>query len=128
MKTRYLLQICAGALMVAAGIALPISGTVTSTALSSAIVTMGAVMATFGALRHRRFGDGIESDEMTESIGAKAAARSWFVTLLFLCALFWVDELKLIALDIRGALLATVLVMTLSMAFFSWHLTRGGEA
>jgi hypothetical protein len=127
MKTRYLLQICAGALMVAAGIALPIAGAVTDTAIASALVAMGAVMATVGALRHRRFGDGIESDEMTEIIGAKAAARSWFVTLLFLCALFWVDELGLVALDIRDAILATVLVMTLSMTFFSWHLAQGSE-
>jgi hypothetical protein len=120
MKTRYLLQILAGALVAAAGIALPISGAVTSTAL----VAVGTVMVTLGILRHRRFGDGIESDERTESIDAKAAARSWFVTLLFLCALFLVNELSLLALDIRSAILATILVMALSGTLFSWHLAR----
>ncbi|WP_067047706.1 hypothetical protein [Methanofollis ethanolicus] len=128
MKRRYLLQIYAGAVVAAAGIALPITGAVTDTTIASALVAVGAVMITLGILRHRRFGDGIESDEMTESIGAKAAARSWFVTLLFLCVLFWVDELNLIALDIRGAILATVLVMALSMTFFSWHLAGGADA
>ncbi|MDD4255408.1 MAG: hypothetical protein PHP59_08545 [Methanofollis sp.] len=125
MKTRYLLQICAGTLVAAAGIALTIAST--DTVLSSALVAFGTVMVTLGIFRHRRFGDRIESDEMTESIGTKAAARSWFVTLLFLCALFWVDELSLIPLDIRGAILATVLVMTLSVTIFSWHLARAAE-
>ncbi|WP_298670431.1 hypothetical protein [uncultured Methanofollis sp.] len=124
MKTRYLLQICAGVLVAAAGIALPITGAVTSTAISSGMVAAGAAMATIGVLRHQRFGDGIESDEMTESIGAKAAARSWFATLLFLFALFWVNELGLITLDVGTVILATVLVMAISWKASSWRLAR----
>lgn len=128
MKIRYLLQICAGAVAAATGIVLPITGAVTSTALSSTLLAFGMVMVTLGILRHRHFGDGIESDEMTESIGAKAAARSWFVTLLFLCALFWVDELGLLTLDISTVILATVLVMAISWKVSSWHLARGAGA
>lgn len=122
MKTRYLLEICAGALVAAVGIALPITGTVTDIAVSSALVAAGTAMVTVGALRNHRFGDGIESDERTESIGARAMTGSWFVTLLFLCALFWVDEFGLLALDIRIVILATILVMAISGKIFSWHL------
>lgn len=128
MKTRYLFEICAGALVAAVGIALPITGTVTNIAVSSALVAAGTAMVTVGALRHRRFGDGIESDERTEGIGARAMAGSWFVTLLFLCALFWVDEFGLLALDIRIVILATILVMAFSGKIFAWQLERLARA
>ncbi|QSZ67252.1 DUF2178 domain-containing protein [Methanofollis aquaemaris] len=122
MKTQYLLQICAGVPVAAAGIALTLTGT--DTTLSSALIVVGTGMVTLGIFRHRRFGDGIESDERTESIDARAATRSWFVTLLFLCTLFGVNELGLLAFDIRTTILATILVMALSGMIFSWHLAR----
>ncbi len=124
MKRRYILQIGAGFLLAAAGILLPITGTLTDTAASSALISVGTVMVTFGVLNHRRFGDEIETDERTRKIGGEAASWSWFATLILLCALFWANELELIAIDIRSAFAVLLFFMVFSAAAFSWCLAR----
>ena len=127
MKTRYILQIGAGFLLAAAGILLPITGTLTDTAASSALISVGTVMITFGVLNHRRFGDEIESDERTRRIGGEAAAWSWFATLIFLCIIFWVNKLGGFTPDIEGVILGTILFMALTGAAFSWYFAHRTE-
>jgi hypothetical protein len=122
MKTRYILQIGAGLLLAAAGILLRVGSG--DTALSTLLIVVGTVMAMTGALNHRRFGDGIESDERTRGIGGRAASWSWFATLILLCTLFWANELGVFAIDVKSAFAALLFFMVFSAAGFSWYFAR----
>lgn len=122
LKTRYILQTGAGLLMAAGGIVLRVGGD--DTALSALLIVVGTVMAAMGAVNHRRFGDGVESDERTQKIGGAAASWSWFATLILVCALFWAGELGIVALDTRSAFAFLLFFMVLSAAVFSWCFAR----
>ncbi|NVO67277.1 hypothetical protein [Methanofollis tationis] len=124
MKTRYILQTGAGLVLAAVGIFLRVGGAAVDTALSTLLIVVGTVMVMMGAFNHRRFGDGIESDERTRKIDGAAASWSWFATLILLCALFWANELELIAFDMRGVFAALLFFMVFSAAAFSWCLAR----
>jgi hypothetical protein len=128
MKTRYILQIGAGLLLAAAGIFLRVGGAAVDTALSTLLIVVGTVMVMTGALNHRRFGDGIESDERTRGIGGMAASWSWFATLILLCILFWANELEVFAIDVRSAFAALLFFMVFSAAGFSWYFARQEES
>ncbi|WP_292728819.1 hypothetical protein [Methanoculleus sp.] len=126
MKTRYAVQIAAGAVLGAAGILLPflVAGT---EAISSLLVTIGLVILAVAAVRHWRFRDEPERDERTQKIGAYGISYSWLLTLVFLALLFWVDYLGVLALTVETVLLATILLMGLSARIFQWYLFRQGD-
>ncbi|MDV2480787.1 hypothetical protein F8E02_01945 [Methanoculleus sp. Wushi-C6] len=126
MKRRYAIQIAAGAALAAAGLLLPFltSGT---EVLSSVLVTIGAVILMVAAMRHRRFGDERERDERTQRIGAYGLSYSWFLTLVFLAVLFWVDYLGVLALTVESVLLSAILLMGLSARVFQWYFFRQGD-
>ncbi len=126
MKTRYAVQIAAGAVLGAAGILLPflVDGT---EAISSLLVTIGLVILAVAVVRHWRFRDEPEKDERTQKIGAYGISYSWFLTLVFLALLFWVDYLGVLALTAESVLLATILLMGLSARIFQWYLFRQGD-
>jgi len=126
MKKRYTVQIAAGAVLGAAGMLLPflVDGT---EAISSLLVTIGLVILAVAVVRHWRFRDEPEKDERTQKIGAYGISYSWFLTLVFLALLFWVDYLGLLALTVETVLLATILLMGLSARIFQWYLFRQGD-
>ncbi|MDK2975483.1 MAG: hypothetical protein PWP08_1854 [Methanofollis sp.] len=127
MKIRYILQIGAGLLVAAVGIALPFSGAVSGIGLYSALVAAGTVMVMMGALNHRRFGDGIESDERTQSIGGMAASWSWFATLLLICALFRANELGVFTPEIGSVFAGLIFFMAITAGAFSWYFAHRVE-
>lgn len=126
MKKRYAVQIAAGAVLGATGILLPflVDGT---EAISSLLVTIGLVILAVAVVRHWRFRDEPEKDERTQKIGAYGISYSWFLTLVFLALLFWVDYLGVLALTVESVLLATILLMGLSARIFQWYLFRQGD-
>ncbi|KUL04934.1 MAG: hypothetical protein XE10_0285 [Methanoculleus marisnigri] len=126
MKTRYAVQIAAGAVLGAAGILLPflVAGT---EAISSLLVTIGLVILAVAAVRHWRFRDEPERDERTQKIGAYGISYSWLLTLVFLALLFWVDYLGVLALTVESVLLATILLMGLSARIFQWYFFQQGD-
>jgi peptidoglycan/LPS O-acetylase OafA/YrhL len=126
MKKRYAVQIAAGAVLGAAGMLLPflVAGT---EAISSLLVTIGLVILAVAVVRHWKFRDEPEKDERTQKIGAYGISYSWFLTLVFLALLFWVDYLGVVALTVETVLLATILLMGLSARIFQWYLFRQGD-
>ncbi|HOI13415.1 MAG TPA: hypothetical protein PLG75_06125 [Methanoculleus sp.] len=126
MKTRYAVQIAAGAVLAAAGILLPflVDGT---GAISSILVTIGLVILAIAVVRHWRFRDEPEKDERTQKIGAYGISYSWLLTLVFLALLFWVDYLGVLALTVESVLLSTILLMGISARIFQWYLFRQGD-
>ncbi|MDD3934012.1 hypothetical protein [Methanoculleus sp. UBA303] len=126
MKRRYAIQIAAGAVLGAAGLLLPFLADGME-ALSSLLVTIGLVLLAVAAVRHWRFRDEPEKDERTQKIGAYGISYSWFLTLVFLAILFWVDYLGVLALTVESVLLATILLMGLSARIFQWYFFRQGD-
>ena len=126
MKSRYAIQIAAGAVLGAAGLLLPFLADGME-ALSSLLVTIGLVLLAVAAVRHWRFRDEPEKDERTQKIGAYGISYSWFLTLVFLAILFWVDYLGVLALTVESVLLATILLMGLSARIFQWYFFRQGD-
>jgi hypothetical protein len=126
MKTRYAVQIAAGAVLGAAGILLPflVAGT---EAISSLLVTIGLVILAVAAVRHWRFRDEPERDERTQKIGAYGISYSWLLTIVFLALLFWADYLGVLALTVESVLLATILLMGLSARIFQWYFFQQGD-
>lgn len=126
MKRRYAIQIAAGAVVGAAGLALPflVDGT---EIISSTLVTIGLVILMVAALRHWRFRDEPEKDERTLRIGAYAISWSWFLTIVFLALLFWVDYLGVLALTVGSVLLSTILLMGFSARILQWYFFRQGD-
>jgi len=126
MKTRYAVQIAAGAVLAAAGILLPflVDG---AGAISSILVTIGLVILAIAVVRHWRFRDEPEKDERTQKIGAYGISYSWLLTLVFLALLFWVDYLGVLALTVESVLLSTILLMGISARLFQWYLFRQGD-
>ncbi|PKL63179.1 MAG: hypothetical protein CVV31_02420 [Methanomicrobiales archaeon HGW-Methanomicrobiales-2] len=123
MKTRYAVQIAAGAVLGAAGILLLflLDGT---EAISSLLVTIGLVILAVAAVRHWRFRDEPEKDERTQKIGAYGISYSWLLTIIFLALLFWVNYLGVLALTVETVLLSTILLMGLSARIFQWYFFR----
>lgn len=126
MKTRYAVQIAAGAVLGAAGILLPflVAGT---EAISSLLVTIGLVILAVAVVRHWRFREEPEKDERTQKIGAYGISYSWLLTIIFLALLFWVDYLGVLALTVETVLLSTILLMGLSARIFQWYFFRQGD-
>ncbi len=90
-------------------------------------MTIGLVILAVAVVRHWRFRDEPEKDERTQKIGAYGVSYSWFLTLVFLALLFWVDYLGVLALTVESVLLATILLMGLSARIFQWYLCRQGD-
>jgi len=126
MKTRYAVQIAAGAVLGAAGILHQffINGT---EAIPSLLVAIGLVLLAVAAVRHWRFREEPEKDERTQKIGAYGISYSWFLTIVFLALLFWVDYLGVLALTVESVLLSTILLMGLSARIFQWYFFRQGD-
>lgn len=127
MKTRYIFQICVGILAAAAGVVLRLSGGTDDTALTSAFIAGGTALILMGISNHRRFGDGVDADERTRNIDGRTALWSWFATMIFLCALFWIDYFGVLLLDVQTAIVYIVLFMALTAAAFSWYFTHRME-
>ncbi|TRZ68023.1 MAG: hypothetical protein D4Q77_02070 [Methanothrix sp.] len=125
-KTKYLLCIILGALLVLAGLVYPVVE-IDGETFSIPLVTMGLVVIALIAIRYWRLGGEIESDERTKKIGGYSIAYSWFLTLFLALFLFWVDYLHLLTLSVQDVLGATILVMTISSMIFKWYLFRKGD-
>lgn len=126
MKRRYAVQIAVGAVLGVAGIFLPLFAD-GAEAISSALVTIGLVTLMVAVVRHWRFRDEPEKDERTQKIGAYGISYSWFLTLIFLAILFWMNYLGLLALTVESILLSTILLMGISARLFQWYLSRQGD-
>jgi len=126
MKRRYAVQMAAGAALAAAGLVLPflVNGTA---ALSSILVSIGLVVLMVAAVRHWRFRDEPEKDERIQRIGAYGISWSWFLTLVFLAILFWVNYLGVLVLTAETVLLSTILLMGISARIFQWYFFRQGD-
>lgn len=88
------------------------------------------VIAFFVAIliRIRRMKEGtLRTDERTDKLSAYAATYSWFLTLMAVILLYWVEYAGLYPLTVSFVTWFLLIEMALSAAFFKWMLLRRGD-
>lgn len=126
MKQRNLYRLVVGALMVISGLVsmiLTAGEAITGTMLLFA----GCAFLAVGIVRHRQYGDDLESDERSRKIGAYGLSYAWLTGLFFMFTLFWLDYLNLLRLGTQSALALSVVVLALSGRLYQVYLFRKGD-
>jgi hypothetical protein len=126
MKQRIRLWVIFGLFFLAIGVIQHLTGT-GSEATTGMFVTSGVVVLVFAGARAIRPDEGPEQDERTRRIGAYGITYSWFVTLVYLFALFWAENLEFLALSSTDVILSSILLMAISAKVFQWWFFRKGD-
>jgi succinate-acetate transporter protein len=96
-------------------------------AISVAVMVAGMVFLVRGMRIMRRGEDVYKGDERTRKIGAFASAYSWFLTLMAIAVVFWVDYLEIFPMSSQQILGFLLFFMVFTLVFFRWYLTRKGD-
>lgn len=91
------------------------------------LINAGAVVIFVTFIRARRFKDGPLKDERTVRIGSYGLSYSWFVTIVLLAVLFWLNYFELVQLTVDQVLGLLILVMAITAKGFQWYLFRKGD-
>ncbi len=91
-----------------------------------ALYSFGAMMLAY-SVRIITHGDEPKHDERTRKLGAFSASWSWFLTLLVVSVLFWLDYLEIWVLSSQELLGFILFFMVFSMIASRWHLSRKEE-
>ncbi len=91
------------------------------------LINIGAVILLVTFLRARRYRDGPVKDERTVKIGAYGLSYSWFISLMVIALLFWVEELGLAQLNVKQVLGILMFTMVITAKGIQWYLFRKGD-
>ena len=87
-------------------------------------ITVGIILIASVLIRLIKYRDLPEKDERTIKISNVALSYSWFLTLIFISVLFWVDYLDVVEMTVAEVIGAIYFVMiALALVFvryFSW--------
>lgn len=114
-----------GALLMVSGVVVQVADA--QPVVSTVMMVAGMVYILKAAKISRHGEESMKGDERTRKIGAFASAYSWFLTLIAMTVLFWLDYLSVVALTIQHALGILIFFMVLSLLAFRWHLIRKGD-
>ncbi|ACL15628.1 hypothetical protein [Methanosphaerula palustris] len=126
MKQRNLNRLVVGVLMIISGIAALVLNT-GETAVGTTLFFAGCAFLAVGIVRHRQYGDDLESDERSRKTGAYGLSYAWLTGLFFMFALFWLDYLNLLRLGTQGALALSIVVLALSGRLYQVYLFWRGD-
>ena len=87
-------------------------------------ITVGIILIASVLIRLIKYRDLPEKDERTIKISNVALSYSWFLTLIFISVLFWVDYLdvvKMTVAEVIGAIYFVMIALALVFVrYFSW--------
>lgn len=126
MNSRNIYRIVIGTLMLVSGIITIILAT-GEAIIGTILLVAGLTFLIVGITRHRKDGDGPESDERSKRIGAYGLSYAWLTGLLFMFALFWLDYLNVVKPDTQTALVLSIVVLALSARIYQMYLFRRGD-
>jgi drug/metabolite transporter (DMT)-like permease len=95
--------------------------------MAISLINIGGVMIFVTFIRAKRSGNGPVKDERTVRIGSCGLSYSWFVTLVLLAVLFWIDYFGLMQLTVDQVLGVLILVMAVTAKGFQWYLFSKGD-
>jgi predicted membrane protein len=126
MKSRNLFRIIIGALMLISGI---VSILLTGNGAIVGVILLfpGCAFLITGITRHRREGDGPESDERSKKIAAYGLSWAWLTGLFFMFGLIWLDYLNVFKFSAQNALALSIIVLALSAVIYPTFLLRKGD-
>lgn len=126
MKPRNLYRIIIGLLMIFSGVVfILLNGG--EAIIGTILLAAGFAFLITGISRHRKYGDGPESDERSKKIGAYGITYAWLTGLFFIFGLFWLDYLNVLRLSTQNALALSVIVLALSAVIYQTYLFRKGD-
>ncbi|WP_153015843.1 hypothetical protein [Methanofollis ethanolicus] len=126
-RTRYFLWTAFGVLFLILGIARAVRGEGSNDTTAGMFITSGIIVLLFAGTRAMRQEEGPEQDERTRKIGAYGITYAWFLTLVYLFALFWLENMGILALSSTDVILSTILLTTIPAKVFQWWLFRKGD-
>ncbi|HUH78561.1 MAG TPA: hypothetical protein VLY83_01560 [Methanoregula sp.] len=126
MRPRNLYRIIIGALMLVSGI-VSILLTGNEAVVGVILLCPGLAFLITGIVRHRRDGNGPESDERSKKIAAYGLSYAWLTGLFFMFGLIWLDYLNVFRFSAQNALALSILVLALSAVIYPTFLLRKGD-
>lgn len=126
MKQRNLYRLVVGVMMIISGLASMIL-TAGEAIIGTTPFFAGCAFLAVGIVRHRQYGDDLESDERSRKTGAFGLSYAWLTGLFFMFALFWLDYLKILRLGTQSALALSIVVLALSGRLYQVYLFRRGD-
>jgi hypothetical protein len=95
-------------------------------AIGTILFSAGLVFLVTGILRHRKYGDGPESDERSKRIGAYGLSCAWLAGIFFMVALFFADYLGMLRLSAQVALAVSIGMLALFALIIQMYFFRKG--
>jgi len=125
-KNKYNWRLVLGPVLLLGGILLGLFWEGIPSVLVSVLTAMGAVFIVVG-IRMMKYGDAYKGDERTKKIWAYSAAYSWWLTYIAIAALYLVDYLKIIELNVGMVLGILLFTIAITQIIISWLLSRRGD-
>jgi hypothetical protein len=95
--------------------------------IAISLINIGTIMIFVTFIKARRYRKGPVKDERTIKIGAYGLSYSWFVSLILLTIIFWIDYFELVQLTVTQVLATMLFVMVITAKGFQWYLFRKGD-
>jgi len=93
----------------------------------SGLITIGLVMVIISIIKLIKKRKTPEKDELTRRIADRAAAYSWFFTLIALLIIYWLNFLKVIIFSVNEVIAITYMVMIFTMIFYQSKFWKKGD-
>lgn len=121
----FLVMTVMGGVMVATGVL----GLVTSAipAEGFSLIIGGLIMVFCGGIWLARSKENRIADERSQKIGTYGTAFSWYVTLMAVVILYWIDTLGVLDVQLSAILGGLMFLMICSALFFQWYYNRQGD-
>lgn len=126
MKQKNKISIAVALSFIALGIALTALKINVSSPIMSGIFAVGLSMLFVSLYKHFKFGEGVDEDERTKKVTARALSFSWFATLIIITMMMQADRLN-VKLEAEGALGIVFFFMVLTLSAFRWYFDKKGE-
>ncbi|MCZ7382919.1 MAG: hypothetical protein O8C64_15290 [Candidatus Methanoperedens sp.] len=97
------------------------------TVIISVFTSSGLALIIIGIYRHIRYGVQAVSDERTRKISALALTYSWFITLIFVGVLGYLNEFSPLEIPLKKVLANIILVMIGTFILFYAYFARKGD-
>lgn len=91
------------------------------------LINTGLIVFLATVFKLFKSGDLPDKDERTKKLAAYGITYSWFLTLVLITVLTWVDYFKLFELTARGVLGILLFFMIISANVFRWYFMRKGD-
>jgi xanthine/uracil permease len=125
-KNKYNWRLILGPVLLLGGIILGLFWEGMPSVLVSILTAMGTVFIVVG-IRMMKYGDSAKGDERTRKIWAYSAAYSWWLTYIAIAALYLVDYLKIVELNVGMVLGILLFTIAITQIIINWILSRKGD-